>query len=66
MGIFSKNKAIKTYYLNHENGLDGFPRTATKVTLDEEKMNITFSQLVIHIFLSFYYTYKTGIPNPLL
>ena len=45
MGLFSKNKAVKTYYLNHESGLDGFPRTATKATLDEEKMNITFSQL---------------------
>lgn len=49
MGLFSKNKAIKTYYLNHESGLDGFPRTATKATLDEEKKNITFSQLGLKI-----------------
>ena len=45
MGLFNKNKSAKTYYLNHESGLDGFPRTATKATLDEENMNITFSQL---------------------
>ena len=45
MGLFSKNKTVKTYYLNHESGLEGFPRTATKATLDEEKKDITFSQL---------------------
>lgn len=45
MGLFSKNKTIKTYYLNHESGLDGFARTATKTILDEEQMNITFNQL---------------------
>jgi hypothetical protein len=49
MGLFSKNKNVKTYYLNHLEGLDGFPRTATKVTLDEEKKNLTFSQLGLKI-----------------
>lgn len=45
MGLFSKNKSSKTYYLNHESGLDGFAKTATKTILDEEQMNITFSQI---------------------
>jgi hypothetical protein len=49
MGLFKKNKTTKTYYLNHESGLDGFPRTATKATLDEEEKNITFSQLGLKI-----------------
>lgn len=45
MGLFNKNKAVKTYYLFHESGLEGFPRTATKATLDEESKTITFGQL---------------------
>lgn len=45
MGLFKKNKTEKTYYLFHESGLDGFPRTATKVTLNTEEENLTFSQL---------------------
>ena len=49
MGLFSKNKTVKTYYLNHEAGLDGFPKTATKATLDKENKNITFSQLGLKI-----------------
>ena len=51
MGLFSKNKNEKTYYLNHLEGLDGFPRTATKVTLDEENKTITFGQLGLKIKL---------------
>lgn len=49
MGLFSKNKSVKTYYLFHESGLEGFPKTATKATLDEEKKNLTFSQLGLKI-----------------
>ena len=45
MGLFNKNKAVKTYYLFHESGLEGFPRTSTKATLDEENKTITFGQL---------------------
>ena len=49
MGLFSKNKAVKTYYLNHESGLEGFPKTATKATLDEENKTLTFGQLGLKI-----------------
>ena len=42
---FFFNKTVKTYYLNHLEGLEGFPKTATKAILDKENMNITFSQI---------------------
>ena len=45
MGLFKKNKTEKTYYLFHESGLEGFPRTATKVIFNTEEENLTFTQL---------------------
>ena len=49
MGLFSKNKTVKSYYLNHLEGLEGFPITATKATLDKEQKTLTFSQLGLKI-----------------
>lgn len=48
MGLFF-NKTVKTYYLNHLEGLEGFPKTATKATLDTEQKTLTFSQLGLKI-----------------
>lgn len=48
MGLFF-NKTVKTYYLNHLEGLEGFPRCATKATLDTEQKTLTFSQLGLKI-----------------